>query len=117
MAQSTESVNTTDVSRCKFGITSISQNFLDIPGFPRLLGKFLKSQVDPQIPKILGKFSSSGSAAPTIARVIYFTHASSLDRTAVAALRWQYMAYRDIKPTLTVTLTGVFSCLRRRGMR
>ena len=56
-------MNTTDVSRYKFGITSISRNFLAIPEFPRLLGKFPKSQVDSQIPKILGKFPSSGSAA------------------------------------------------------
>ena len=55
-------MNTTDVSRCKYGITSISRNFLDAPEFPRLLGKFPKSQVDSQIPKILGKFPSSGSA-------------------------------------------------------
>jgi len=55
---------TTDVSRYKFGITSISRNFLDIPEFPRLLEKFPKSQVDSRIPKILGKFPSSGSAGP-----------------------------------------------------
>jgi len=55
-------MNTTDVSRCKFGNTSISRNFLDIPEFPRFLGKFFKFQVDSQIPKILGKFPSSGSA-------------------------------------------------------
>ena len=40
-------MNTTDVGRCKFGITSISRNFLDIPGaaflkVPRkILGKLL----------------------------------------------------------------------------
>ena len=55
-------MNTTDVSHCKFGTTSISRNFLDIPEFPRLLGKFPKSQIDSQIPKILGKFPSSGKA-------------------------------------------------------
>jgi len=55
-------MNTSDVSRGKFGITSISRNFLDIPEFPRLLGKFPKSQVDSRIPKILGQFPSSGSA-------------------------------------------------------
>jgi len=54
-------MNTTDVSRYKFGIT-ISRNFLDIAEFPRLLGKLTKSQVDSQIPKILRKFPSSGSA-------------------------------------------------------
>ena len=56
-------MNTTDVSRCKFRIRSISRNFSDILEFPRLLGKFPKSQVDSQIPKILGKFPSSGSDA------------------------------------------------------
>jgi len=55
-------MNTTNVRRCKFEIPSTSRNFLDIPEFPKLLGKFPKSQVDSQIPKILGKFPSSGSA-------------------------------------------------------
>jgi len=51
-------MNTTDVSHCKFEVTRISRNFLDISEFPRLLGK---SKVDSQIPNILGKFPSSGS--------------------------------------------------------
>jgi len=56
-------MSTTDVSRYKFRIISNSRNFLDMPEFPRLLGKFPKSQLDYQIHKILGKFPSSGSAA------------------------------------------------------
>jgi len=61
-------MNTTDVS-----ITSISRNFLDVPEFPRLLEKFPKSQVDCQIPKILGKFPSSGSAARRPMSIEYIT--------------------------------------------
>jgi len=56
-------MSTTDVSHYKFTIISISRNFLDMPEFPRLLGKFPKSLLDYQIHKILGKVSSSGSAA------------------------------------------------------
>jgi len=46
---------------------------MDIPEFPRLLGKFPNSQVDSQILKILRKFPSSGSAArfPGVTNVTY----------------------------------------------
>ena len=72
-------MNTTDVSPCKFGNTSISGNFLDIPEFPRLLGKFPKYQVDSQIPKILGKFPSSGSADGMMPTVTTISFALLLD--------------------------------------
>jgi len=41
-------------------------NFLRLIKFPRLIGKFPKSQVDYQIPKIWRKFPSSGPAPTDI---------------------------------------------------
>jgi len=63
-------MNTTDVSRCKFGIKYFTK-FPRYTRIPKIAGKFPKSQVDSQILKILGKFPSSGSA-------VLFYHSGNL---------------------------------------